>query len=475
MESAIRLFTHTYPLKRATYRLARLLELFIIGALTFPALMAWAVTPPPDGGYPNDNTAEGQDALFSLTSGFNNTAVGFFALHDDTTGYYNTALGANALLANTTGTLNTALGADALISNTSGSGNVATGDASLYKNTIGIRNTASGHNALSNNISGNQNSAFGYQALLGGENGAGTGSDNTGLGYWAMVFNESGSNNTAAGSQALYNYNGASNNTATGYLAMYGAEEGSSFGGNNTADGTNALYTNVSGANNLASGMNALYNNTAGNNNTAQGYQALFNNTTGSFNIAVGNAAGANLTSGINNIDIGSPGVAGESKTIRMGKPGLHTATYIAGINGATVAGGVMVMIDSTGHLGTVTSSVRYKENIRPIDTASDTILSLQPVSFRYKKELDPKGIPQFGLVAEEVEKVNPDLVAKDDQGKPYTVRYEAVNAMLLNEFLKEHKKVEEQEARLTDQTKEITELKASLKNMSARLDANGL
>jgi hypothetical protein len=140
-----------------------------------------------------------------------------------------------------------------------------------------------------------------------------------------------------------------------------------------------------------------------------------------------------------------------------------------------TLASGVGVVIDTTGHLGTVTSSVRYKDAIKPMGDASDTIFSLKPVTFRYKKELDAKAIPQFGLVAEDVAKIDSDLVAKDDQGKPYTVRYEAVNAMLLNEFLKEHKKVEEQESRLTDQTKEIAELKAALKNMSARLDANGL
>jgi len=139
-------------------------------------------------------------------------------------------------------------------------------------------------------------------------------------------------------------------------------------------------------------------------------------------------------------------------------------------------------MIDSSGHLGTLTSSARYKENIQPIDSASSAILSLQPVSFRYKKELDPKGIPQFGLVAEEVAKVDPDLVARDEEGKPYTVRYEAVNAMLLNEFLKEHKKVEEQTEtvqeqanRMETQAKEIDELKSALKDVTARLDARGL
>jgi hypothetical protein len=149
--------------------------------------------------------------------------------------------------------------------------------------------------------------------------------------------------------------------------------------------------------------------------------------------------------------------------------------TFIAGINGRTVPTGIPVIVDANGHLGTTTSSARFKDAIKPLDKMSEAILALKPVTFHYKKELDPQGIPQFGLVAEDVVKVDPDLVARDEEGKPYTVRYEAVNAMLLNEFLKEHKKVEEQGSRLTDQTKEIAELKAALKNMSARLDANGL
>src|SRR5439155_21594561 len=135
--------------------------------------------------------------------------------------------------------------------------------------------------------------------------------------------------------------------------------------------------------------------------------------------------------------------------TIRIGKVGTQKAIFIAGISGTTVAEGVGVIVDTKGHLGTITSSERFKDEIKPMDKASEAILGLQPVTFRYKHELDPADIPQFGLVAEEVEKVNPDLVARDDQGKPYTVRYEAVNAMLLNEFLKAHRKMEEQEANI--------------------------
>jgi hypothetical protein len=199
----------------------------------------------------------------------------------------------------------------------------------------------------------------------------------------------------------------------------------------------------------------------------------MLNNTTGSFNIALGDNAGFNLTTGSNNIDIGNVGVAGEAKTIRIGKQGTQTATFIAGINGATVPTGVAVIVDGSGHLGTTTSSARFKEAIKAMDKASEAILSLRPVTFHYKHDLDPDCIPQFGLVAEEVEKVNPDLVARDAEGKPYTVRYEAVNAMLLNEFLKEHRKNEEQQATIARLEKEIEALTAGLQKVSAQLEAS--
>jgi 2,3-bisphosphoglycerate-independent phosphoglycerate mutase len=170
--------------------------------------------------------------------------------------------------------------------------------------------------------------------------------------------------------------------------------------------------------------------------------------------------------------------VAGENGNIRLGTKGTHTKAFIAGISGVTVAGGVGVIVDTDGHLGTISSSQRYKDAIQPMDKASEAILSLQPVTFRYKKELDPEGIPQFGLVAEQVEKVDPDLVARDGQGKAYTVRYEAVNAMLLNEFLKEHRKVEQQAQINQEQTATITDLKSALAQQQkdiAALTAAGL
>jgi hypothetical protein len=222
----------------------------------------------------------------------------------------------------------------------------------------------------------------------------------------------------------------------------------------------------MTGEHNISVGSLALNKNGTGNDNSAFGFTAL-ENSTGSNNLAIGSAAGFRLTTGNNNLDIANRGGAtGESGTIRIGTDGTQTNTYIAGISGVTVAGGVGVVIDTTGHLGTVTSSARYKDAIKPMGDASDTVLSLKPVTFPYKKELDPNAIPQFGLVAEDVAKINPDLVAKDDQGKPYTVRYEAVNAMLLNEFLKEHKKVEEQQNQIAALTSEVQQMRREIEQI---------
>jgi uncharacterized coiled-coil protein SlyX len=199
----------------------------------------------------------------------------------------------------------------------------------------------------------------------------------------------------------------------------------------------------------------------------------------------LGVSAGANLTTGSNNIDIGNVGVASDFARIRIGTRPTHKNAFIAGIFGVTVPTGVAVLIDNSGHLGTTTSSARFKEAIQPMDKASEAILSLKPVTFRYKQELDPASVPQFGLVAEEVEKVNPDLVARDDEGKPYTVRYEAVNAMLLNEFLKEHRKAKElkstvakqgaaiaqQGSKIHQQQAAITQLEKRMKTVAARLE----
>jgi hypothetical protein len=387
----------TNSMNRSPLRYGLFLIPLVLAAFAMSQPAEAQLSPPPDGGYANDNTAEGTDALFSLTTGPDNTAIGFDALFSNTTGDSNTATGSIALGSNTTGVRNTANGFAALNSNTTGERNTATGRAALTFNTTGNNNTADGHDALFSNTSGIRNAA--------------------------------------SGSFALFSNTTASDNTATGYFA--------------------------------------LFSNTTGNSNTADGYDALVNNTTGTGNIALGNFAGSNLTTGDNNIDIGNLGLSGEAGSIRIGTIGTQTATYVAGIYTTPVAQGLVVKVDSTGHLGTVGSSARFKDDIKPMNNASEAILGLRPVTFHYKKELDPERTPQFGLVAEDVEKVNPDLVVRDKEGKPYSVRYDQVNAMLLNEFLKEHRKNEEQEAALTRLQKQVEALTSGLQKVSAQLEVS--
>src|SRR5882724_8544911 len=296
--------------------------------------------------------------------------------------------------------------------------------------------------------------------------------------YWDLGFN-----NTAFGEEALAsNYEG-NDNTATGLNSLFSNIMGSF----NTADGSAALATNTTGIGNTATGqaalnqnngsystadgLQALVSNTTGNYNTACGLNALFSNTTGSNNTALGSGAGGALTTGSDNIDIGHAGSAYDSAKIRIGTKPTHKNTYIAGIYGVTVPRGLAVIVDSSRHLGTNTSSARFKDAIKPMDKASEAILALQPVTFRYKKELDPDQIPQFGLVAEDVAKVNPDLVERDEEGKPYTVRYDAVNAMLLNEFLKAHAKLQQQQATIEKQQKQIQALTTGLQKVSDQLE----
>jgi Chaperone of endosialidase len=246
--------------------------------------------------------------------------------------------------------------------------------------------------------------------------------------------------------------------------------------GQNTATGDYALFNLTTGTRNTAIGFWALNTNTTGGKNTAIGFQALVDNTTGNNNIALGYAAGI-FTAGDNNIHIGNVG-AEESDTIRIGTVAgrgireFQSNTYIAGISGVTIAGGVPVIIDANGHLGSTTSSERFKDEVKPMDKASEAILALKPVAFHYKKEFDPDGIQQFGLVAEQVEKVKPDLVVRDKEGKPYSVRYDQVTAMLLNEFLKEHKTVQEQGETIARLQKQIEALTVGLQKVNGQLAA---
>src|SRR5436190_1506105 len=422
---------------------------------------AQGVLPAPDGGYSFDNTAEGTDALFSLTTGGGNTANGAAALYSNTTGFDNTATGFDALYSNTTGYDNTANGFNALFNNTIGFVNTANGFNALFSNTTGYDNTANGYIALVLNTTGYQNTANGVYALPTNT----TGYDNTANGFQALFNNTTGFYNTANGLNALYSNDTGARNTANGVNALFSNTKGSV----NTANGFSALYSNTIGYHNTANGYYALYSNTTSNSNTAEGYQALQNNT-GSDNIGLGVNAGLNLTTGSQNIDIGNSGVAGESNTMRIGRAANQTRAFVAGIAGVAVTGSA-VLVSSGGQLGVAASSARFKQNIQAMGEASDQLLTLKPVTFRYRPEIDPEGIPQFGLVAEDVEKINPALVTRDAKGHVYTVRYEAVNAMLLNEFLKEHRKNEEQEATIARQQKQIEALAAGLQKVSAQVE----
>jgi hypothetical protein len=406
---------------------------------------AQAVSPPPDGGYPNFTTAEGTKALQSLTTGSANTAVGWFSLFSNAEGSFNTATGAGTLLFNTADA-NTAFGAASLLFNATGSNNTAVGAAALVSNTTGDFNNAVGANSLRFNTDGVSNNALGESALFN---------------------NQIGSANTAIGDVALENND----------------SDGAGLGNANTAVGAAALFSNTDGDSNNAVGFNALGSNVDGLFNNVMGFDAMADNVSGAGNVAIGDSAGAGVE-GDFNIYIGafagpgpSPAPVNESETIRIGDV-FNTACFIGGISAQTASGGVAVFIDGNGKLGTLTSSARFKDDIKPMGKTSEALFSLKPVTFRYKKEIDSKGIPQFGLVAEDVEAFNPDLVVRDKEGKPYSVRYEQVNAMLLNEFLKEHCRVEEQQGTIgqlksnaAKQEATISELKKDMGVLTTQLE----
>jgi hypothetical protein len=443
------------------------------GFFVLPIALLWfalssalqAVNPPPDGGYGNQNTAEGTDALFSLTSGVWNVAVGFQALFHDTTGKQNTAVGYKALFSNISGDKSTAYGSQALLINTTGTENVATGFSTLSSNISGNRNTGVGYRTLAFNDA-DDNTAIGWNGLFNNR----TGVQNTAIGSGALLHGSTFSDNTAVGFQALNN-NGIDGNTAVGSGALF-TEVNSP---QNVAVGTRALEA-TSGTNgfNVAVGFEALDEVTTGGQNTAVGDEALGSLVTGTTNTAVGDLAGFNHTgSDSGNIDIGAFvfGVSGESFTTRIGNI-YSTIQPAVGVNPD------FVTINSTGRLGRANiSSRRYKHEIKPMDKASEKLYALKPVSFRYNKEYDATQTIAFGLIAEDVAEVYPDLVGRNERGQPESVRYEQINAMLLNEFLKEHKKVEEQQASIADlkstvalQQKEMQVLTAQLKEQAGQI-----
>ncbi|MBI3459884.1 tail fiber domain-containing protein, partial [Candidatus Acetothermia bacterium] len=354
---------------------------------------------------------------FTMTgAATNNVGVGVQALFNNAAGEHNTAVGEGALFNNITASFNTAVGAGTLVSNTTGGDNTAVGVAALHDNTIAERNTAVGHSALRSNTTGSTNTAVGHSALI-------------------------------------------SNTT----------------GGDNTAVGTDALFTNMSGATNTAVGHSALKKNTTGSNNTAVGLQALYF-ATGSDNIALGTGAGGNIASFGNNIDIGNDGVSTDGNTIRIGN-GTHLATFIAGIYNvnltvpppATIRA---VCITPSGALGTapptagcIFSSRRFKEHIEDMGAFSEVLYRLRPVSFLYKPEYGGRpDQPQFGLIAEEVAKVAPELVAYDEQGQPYTVNYQFLAPMLVNELQKKDAELKELQARLDALERLVKELQEQVK-----------
>jgi len=359
---------------KTTTRLVLSLTLVCLGAVA----TVQAVVPPPDGGYPGGNTAEGHNALLNLTSGGFNTAVGWLSLRTDTSGSFNTSVGAGALF-RTNGDENTAIGTAALLSNATGIQNTATGALALFSNT------------------------------------------------------------------------GAADNPSwpSGIAGSF-----------NTANGNRALFSNTTGAANTAMGGSALFNNTIGSSNTAAGSLALSNNSSGNNNIALGFAAGGAVSTADEVIAIGTPG------------QNVNNSCFIgqiySNIQPQVGTDPDLVTINSNGRLGRANiSSRRYKHDIQPMHTASEGIYKLEPVTFRYHKQYDRTQTIAFGLVAEEVAAVNPDLVGRNPEGQPESVRYEQINAMLLNEFLKEHRRGEEQDCKIQEQDTMIAVLRSEIRNLA--------
>jgi hypothetical protein len=401
--------------------------------LTFAAATSWAQLPSS-----ND-----------VSDSFANTGGGTGALASDTASsccQSNTAYGNLALQMNTTGTDNTAFGVSALrFSNATE--NTAVGVAALLLNTNGGDNTAIGYDALDSNTTAGFNTAVGAAALASNS----TGVDNTATGYNSLTANTTGFNNTADGWQALLANTTGIENTATGEFAMQANTKGEQ----NTADGKAALFGST-GSFNTGTGYKVLFSNT-GNNNTGAGWESLFNNTSGSKNIAFGFQAGFSLTTGSNNIEIGNLGASSDSRTIRIGSEGTQTRTFIAGVS-STVTGGSeateLVVNKSTGQVGVIPSSARFKRDIQALGERSSGLWQLRPVTFRYKQ--DPQGQRQYGLIAEEVAKIYPELVVRDERGQVESVQYREFIPLMLNE--------------MQHQRAALTELKAQNETLQAAL-----
>jgi trimeric autotransporter adhesin len=408
------------------------------------ALACFALSPPlkaqcPSGCGAGGNTGLGINVLGNVNPavGINNTAVGLNALADNTDGFYNVAIGSAALRSNTTGDFNMAIGAGALEQN-NGNFNLAIGFRVAFMNTTGVHLTGIGAAAMRNNT---------------------TASFNTAIGADALRENTTTELNVAVGDSALTAFNGTA------------ATDGA-----NTALGSIALVALTSGQENVAVGRRALQFLTGGSNNVGVGWRVGDGVTTGDGNTFLGSQAGANEGPDVSNVVcLGTSGDTQPAGQI------TDNRTYIGNIHGVSLGGPapyLTVMVDADGQLGTVVSSARFKKDIEPMDQASEGILKLKPVTFRYKDRDDKNDkTPQFGLIAEQVEKVNRDLVVYGKDGKALSVRYDAVDVMLLNEFLKEHKKVEEQQATIADlkstvalQQKEMQVFTAQLKEQAVQI-----
>jgi hypothetical protein len=383
------------------------------------------------------NNAFGTSSLHNNTSGQWNAAFGETTLSANTTGSFNSAFGNNSLSSNTSGNSNTAVGSNTLWSNTTGSGNTGVGDGSLAANTIGVSNSALGAYTLTANTTGNRNTAAGVSSLSVNTGG----SSNAAFGAYALAANTTGGYNSAIGGSTMHANTTGSQNVALGASSLYN----NTTAAYNTTTGVNSMFTNTTGQYNTATGYTALYYNSTGTNNVATGANALGANTIGSSNIAVGYNAGSLLTTGNNNIDIGNPGVAAEAATIRIGALGTHTRAFLAGISGVTTAGAaVAVVVDANGQLGTISSSRRFKDTVTDMGAATSGLLQLRPVTFYYKTDQSPSGRTlQYGLIAEEVASVYPELVARSADGRIETVMYQFLPPMLLNEYQKQQRTID--------------------------------
>ena len=419
-----------------------------------------------------------RSVIFGLVSLLGLTGLGHAQVSSDE--YDNTGMGTGALggsinsacqigESSSSKCYNTAAGYAALGSiSTGGNYNTGTGFVVLYQNTSGFYNTASGAGALEQNTTGNGNTAIGFGALssniFGNNDSRSTGSFNTASGAQSLYFNTTGYENTASGAGALYSNSIGTDNNAMGFHSLYLNTEGY----RNSAVGSFALAANTTGNLNNATGYGALAANTSGSNNNAQGYLALASNTTGSFNTAIGEYAGYFITTGNHNIDIGNLGAASDNGVIRIG--GSATAAYISGISNSTVTGAA-VYVTSSGQLGVLASSERYKTAIAPMGFTTDKLQRLRPVTFHLKN--DPKGDMQYGLIAEEVAQVYPELVIRNAAGRIDGVRYDELAPMLLNEVQKQAAEIrglKRQQDRFAAQAQQLRDLQQQLVSLQAAL-----